>query len=155
MLTEQKVAWLKPGAVPREIAESKVPGCYFMLHPSGAASWTLRYKFQIRRRKFTLGKYPAVSRKAARQLAGKSIIKFVLGVIRKPKRKPTAWPSVPRARRSGSRRKIAAQYVKLYAGAPAGATAHETQRLLEKEIIGTAKKPGHRNGVHNDLALKI
>ena len=34
-------------------------------------------------------------------------------------------------------------------------TAHETQRLLEKEIIGTAKKPGHRNGVHNDLALKI
>ena len=71
MLTEQKVARLKPGAVPREIAEGKVPGCYFMLHPSGAASWTLRYKFQIRSRKCTLGKYPAVSLKAARQLAGK------------------------------------------------------------------------------------
>ena len=71
MLTEQKVAGLKPDAVPREIAEGKVPGCYFMLHPSGAASWTLRYKFQIRRRTFTLGKYPAVSRKATRQLAGK------------------------------------------------------------------------------------
>ena len=66
MLTEQKIARLKPGAVPREIADGKVPGCYFTLHPSGAASWTLRYKCQIRSRKFTLGKYPAVSLKAAR-----------------------------------------------------------------------------------------
>jgi integrase len=58
VLTAQAVSKLKPaGKLPREVADSSVPGLYLVIYPSGKKSWALRFRRPTDRRtsKLVLG----------------------------------------------------------------------------------------------------
>src|SRR5207248_644517 len=60
---------MRPALRRREIADAHLPGFYFIVQPSGAKSWAVRYRHNGRTRKFTLGSYPKLKLIDARELA--------------------------------------------------------------------------------------
>jgi integrase len=50
-----------------------MPGLYFLVQPSGAKSWAVRYRHAGQTRKFTLGPYPVLDLKAAREAGAKAL----------------------------------------------------------------------------------
>jgi integrase len=72
-LTVKAIESLKPGEIRREVPDGHTRGLFFVLQPSGAASWALRYRFAGKSKKLTLGPYPAIDLPAARRLASEAI----------------------------------------------------------------------------------
>jgi integrase len=72
-LTARTVESAKPGKVRKEIPDAHMPGLYLVLQPSGARSWAVRYRSSGRPRKYTIGSYPAIDLKSARDLASKAL----------------------------------------------------------------------------------
>lgn len=67
VLTVQAIDRLKPDAARRlEIPDATLPGLYFIIQPSGAKSWAVRYRHGDRTRKLTLGAYPGLDLAQAR-----------------------------------------------------------------------------------------
>ena len=56
-----------------------MPGLYFVLQPTGKASWAVRYRAGGRSRKLTLGPHPAIDLKAAREKAREALAKVAGG----------------------------------------------------------------------------
>lgn len=63
----------------RELPDGALPGLYFVLQPSGARSWAVRYRHAGRPRKLTLGSYPAVDLVTARKSAREALQAVALG----------------------------------------------------------------------------
>lgn len=59
-LTVEAVKNGKPGAARREIADTVCPGLYLVVQPSGAKSWAVRYRFEGKPAKLTLGSFPQI-----------------------------------------------------------------------------------------------
>jgi integrase len=75
-LTEKRLEALEKAAAPasrQEIADGLLPGLYLIRQPSKALSWAVRYRHYGRPRKVTLGSYPSIGLKAARDLGGKAL----------------------------------------------------------------------------------
>jgi integrase len=75
-LTDKRIEALEKAAAPasrQEIPDGLLPGLYLVRQPSKAMSWAVRYRNAGRSRKVTLGPYPAISLKAARDLGGKAL----------------------------------------------------------------------------------
>jgi integrase len=72
VLTARTVETLKAGPVRQEIPDRHMPNLYLVLQPSGHRSWAIRYRVGGRSRKHTIGAYPAIDLKAARELAAKA-----------------------------------------------------------------------------------
>lgn len=72
ILTENRIAAIKPQPRPFETREGTIGGLSFVRHPSGLASWSLRYRYKGRTRKLTLGRHPGLDLKAARVIASKA-----------------------------------------------------------------------------------
>jgi integrase len=60
---------MQPKATRQEVPDSVTSGLYFIVQPSGVKSWAVRYRFDRKPSKLTLGRYPAVELGAARDLA--------------------------------------------------------------------------------------
>ena len=63
-LTPLDVRNAKPRAIPYKLADEK--GLFLLVQPSGARLWRLKYRFHKVERKLSLGHYPEVSLKEAR-----------------------------------------------------------------------------------------
>jgi integrase len=72
-LTTKAVEAMRPATERREVPDAHMPGLYLVLQPSGARSWAVRYRHQGSSRKHTLGTYPAIDLKSARELAAKAL----------------------------------------------------------------------------------
>ena len=72
-LTDLKLKHLRPATARKEIPDGKISGLYFVLQPSGARSWALRYRAAGKPAKLTIGAYPAIDLAAARRLAQKAL----------------------------------------------------------------------------------
>ncbi len=68
-LTAKYVENLKPDLVRREIPDAGCAGLYLISQPSGVRSWAVRYRFNGKSIKLTLGQWPAVTLAAARKAA--------------------------------------------------------------------------------------
>ena len=68
-LTQFTIDNLKPAAARREVPDGRVGGLYLIVQPSAARSWAVRYRFDGKQKKHTLGPYPAISLAAARNRA--------------------------------------------------------------------------------------
>jgi integrase len=69
-LTVKGLESIKPGAARREVPDGHTRGLYFIVQPTGAASWAFRYRFAGKPKKLSIGPYPAIDIKVARELAG-------------------------------------------------------------------------------------
>jgi integrase len=71
-LTVKALESLKPGAARREVPDGHTRGLFYVLQPTGAASWAYRYRFAGKPKKLTIGTYPALDIRAARELASEA-----------------------------------------------------------------------------------
>ncbi|MBU2091716.1 MAG: integrase arm-type DNA-binding domain-containing protein, partial [Alphaproteobacteria bacterium] len=62
-----------------ELPDGLTPGLYFIVQPSGAKSWAVRYRHRGRPAKMTLGKYPLLSLADAREAAREALRDAALG----------------------------------------------------------------------------
>ena len=77
-LTAKAVEAIKPAADRQEIPDALLPGLYLIVQPSGVRSWAVRYRHDDKTRKnptrkLTLGPFPALDLKAARELGAKAL----------------------------------------------------------------------------------
>jgi integrase len=72
-LTARTVEAIKPATERREIPDALLPGLYLVVQPSGAKSFAVRYRHGGRPRKHTLGPFPRLDLKTARELGGKAL----------------------------------------------------------------------------------
>jgi hypothetical protein len=72
-LTARTIETLKPASRRQEIPDRHMPNLYLVLQPSGARGWAVRYRVGGRSRKFTLGSYPGIDLKTARDLGAKAL----------------------------------------------------------------------------------
>src|SRR5688500_5449872 len=63
-LSPLEIRAARPGPIPYKMADEK--GLFLLVQPSGAKLWRLKYRFRKIERKLSLGQYPEVSLKDAR-----------------------------------------------------------------------------------------
>ncbi len=71
-LTVKALENFKPGSARREVPDGHTRGLFYVLQPSGSASWAFRYRIAGKPKKLTLGPYPALDLRAARQMASEA-----------------------------------------------------------------------------------
>jgi integrase len=129
-LTTRTVETAKPGKVRREISDARMPGLYLVLQPSGARSWAVRYRSGGRPRKHTLGSYPTIDLKTARDLAGKALRAAAEG------RDPGREKANDRAAGPDTVEAIAEQFIKRHCSRKnRPSTATGTERLLRQYVL--------------------
>src|SRR5262245_45244348 len=79
-LTQIALDSLKPGDKRREVPDGKESGLYLIVQPTGRMAWALRYRFEGKPKKFTLGPYPEIGLAKARALAGKGKASIADGI---------------------------------------------------------------------------
>jgi integrase len=126
---------LRPGPVRREVPDGLLPGLYFVIQPSGKSSWACRYRADGRPRKLTLGAYPAINLKKARELAREAIGKVAEGIDPGTERKAAkAAAAIPANDLiEVALKRYLAQHVRRNLRT---SSADEIERLLEKEFAG-------------------
>jgi hypothetical protein len=133
-LTIKAIENLKPSAARREIPDGDVRGLYLQIFPSGKASWCLRYRFEGRTRKLTVGPSPEIGLKEARDLARKAHVQIAggtdPGTLRRAaklaKRVPADHELVEN---------VAAQFLARHVKGLARTTVREVTRILAKDIV--------------------
>src|SRR5215471_6172857 len=73
-LTQAAIEKMKPPAARREIPDGVVAGLYLVAQPSGAKSWAVRQRIDGRPVKITIGAFPTIGLKQARELGRDAIL---------------------------------------------------------------------------------
>lgn len=127
---------LKPGSTRREVPDGHTRGLFFVIQPTGAASWAYRYRFAGKPKKLTLGTFPAIDLKTARELVSKAARQMALGVD--PAAEKQAARAVAREAAGHDHElveNVIDTFVERYARAKTRSW-QETERMLKKEIAG-------------------
>ena len=138
-LTPVAVEKMKPGAVRREVPDGRFKGLYLVIQPSGAKSWAFRYRtMEGTPRKLTLGSWPIMDLKRAREDATKAYL------AAKDDKDPAGEKSAKRVAARVPKpvvdrdlvENVVDQFILRYAKANTkAATAAESKRILEKEVV--------------------
>jgi integrase len=139
-LTVKGLENLRPGATRREVPDGHTRGLFYVLQTTGAASWAYRYRFAGKPKKLTIGTYPAIDIRAARELASEAAKAIARGDD------PAA---AKRAAKIAIREAVANEhdlvenvvetFVERYAK-PNTRSWRETERILKREIVGSWKR---------------
>jgi hypothetical protein len=138
-LTVKSIENFKTGPARREIPDGLIRGLFFILQPSGQASWAVRYRAAGRPRKLTLGTYPAIDLKGARELASRALVRVASGGD--PAAEKRAAKAATRERGDSDLVEyVVSRFIERYAKANTReGTWRETERVLSKEIAGPWK----------------
>jgi integrase len=130
-LTARTIETIKPGRVRKEIPDAYLPALYLVVQPgSGRKSWAVRYRHHGKSRKHTLGSYPSIDLKAARELGSKALRAAAEG------RDPGHEKAQARAAVADSVESVAAQFIERHCKrSNRPRTAVETERLLNLHVL--------------------
>ena len=132
-LTTIALEKLKPGPTRREIPDGRVGGLYLVIQPSGKQSWAYRYRLAGKPRKYTIGAYPAIGLKTARERAGKAKDKVAEG--KDPGAEKKAIRAAAMVPANDIVEAVVKQFVSHYAKRHLKAsTAHDVERILVREV---------------------
>lgn len=135
-LTEIAVKNLKPSAARREVPDGKVGGLYYVVQPSGATSWALRYRHLGKPCKLTIGS-GAIPLPDARDLAREALVKVARGE-NPAASKVAAKQDAKIAAKAPSDlvEKVVASFLDRYAKRQCKETTwKEYERILEKNVV--------------------
>lgn len=133
-LTALSIAKIKPGPTRQEIPDGRVSGLYFVVQSSGKRGWAVRYRFGRKPCKLTLGAYPTIDLKRARQLAGEAKDKVEQG--KDPGTEKKAIKAAAAIPANDLVEHVVTQFLARHAKRQLRAgTAKEAARLLDKEIV--------------------
>lgn len=80
VLTAIAVSALEPKAARYDVADSKVPGLVITVLPSGVKSWSVRYQFNGKDRRLTIGRAPTIKLDDARKAAARALQSVALNI---------------------------------------------------------------------------
>lgn len=129
-LTDRQLqAWVRAG---KPIAgKADGGGLTFTLSAAGTASWVLRYRIAGKAREVTLGRYPALSLKEARSLAGEKRTEIEKGKdVAQEKQRAKRLRAI-----GGTFRDLAEDYMDRVGPSLADSTRAETRRYLDKDLL--------------------
>ena len=129
-LDPRDIAALPPRDLTYEVADSRVVGLRAVIQPSGFKSFAVRYVFNGRTRKLTLGPFPRIKLKQARKLASAALLSVHSG-------KDPGAEKIEARRRAKTDSVQAAydQYEKAHFSNLKPSTAKETRRLFATRIL--------------------
>lgn len=130
MLTVRSVEQARPAPDRREIPDGLLAGLYLIVQPSGAKSWAVRYRHGGKPRKHTLGAYPTLDLRKARQAARDALQLVAEGDD------PASQKRVARRDAAEGRdlvENVVADFLDRHAKAKR--TYREIKRLLEREVL--------------------
>ncbi|ADP71702.1 integrase family protein [Rhodomicrobium vannielii ATCC 17100] len=134
-LTVRALENMRPGASRREIPDGIIQGLYFVHQPSGAKSWAVRYRVGGQTRKLTLGTYPAIGLKPARDLASTALAAVARGED-PAKAKKAAKEKEKAAPARDFVEAVAASFIERHSKQKNKEThIRETERILQREIV--------------------
>jgi integrase len=129
-LTIRSVEAMKPKPVRQEVPDSFLPGLYLIQQPSGAKGWAIRYRHHGQSRKLTLGGYPALGLKDARELGAKALRAVAEG------RDPAREKILARSTKDDSIEHIVEQFLERHVRrSNRPRPAQETERLLRQHVL--------------------
>jgi integrase len=129
-LTVKNVEAMRPGAERREIPDAHMPGLYLVLQPSGAKSWAVRYRHRRISRKHTIGAYPALGLKDARELGAKALRAVAEG------RDPGREKLLARSAKADSVERVVEEFLERHVRrSNRPRTAQGTERLLRQHVL--------------------
>ncbi len=136
ILTDARIRSEKPSEKRREVPDGKIGGLYLVVQPSGARSWAVRYRVDGTPKKLTIGPYPGIDLATARKRAQEAIGEIARGsdpaADKKAKREAARKAQKVTVDRVD---KVVTSFIDRYAR-PKTRDWKETQRLLEKDIVG-------------------
>jgi len=135
-LTVKAIETMRPGATRREVPDGHTRGLFYVLQPSGAASWAYRYRFAGKPKKLTIGSYPAIDIRAARELASE------------------AAKAVARGDDPASTKKAGAASVRAMAAADRNLVEKVVERFVEKHVR-PRMRPASQREVERLLRVEI
>ena len=128
-LTAAAVERIKPNPEKRlEIPDGLLPGLYLIVQPTGGKSWAARYRYHGRPRKVTLGSYPALGLKEAREAARAALQNVAKG------KDPAADRALQKAARPDTFEAVVADFIEKYAKKKTRSW-RKTKRTLEREVV--------------------
>lgn len=133
-LTVKAIENIRPTAARQEVPDGLIRGLYFVMQPSGKAAWAVRYRYQRQPRKLTLGTYPAIDLKAARELASRALV-HVAGGGDPATEKQVQKDAERRPRETDLVENVIDRFIDRYARPNAPRSWQETKRILEKEVV--------------------
>ena len=150
-LTQIAIDSQKAAGKRREVPDGRVSGLYLIVQPSGAKSWAVRYRFDGRQRKFTIGPYPVIDLSTARKKALEA-----LAVIAGDKDPAVEKKATREARRAAQSTKetvaaVAASYIERSKRNLGASWAAQSDRLLRVEIVPVIGSKRLANVARSDL----
>ena len=138
-LTVIAIDALKPDVKPVEVSDGRIGGLRIVIHPSGRKTWILRYRARNNRtaKKLTIGAFPTVSLKDARERATKALAAVADGGDPAVEKKATR--EAARTAAEDTVEMLVERFVERYLRPKKRRTWAETKRLLEKEAVGAWK----------------
>jgi integrase len=139
MLTDLKIKNLALPDKRKEVPDGRVQGLYFVLQPSGAKSWAVRYRVAGAPKKLTIGPYPAVDLATARRRAQEALGDVAGG--KDPAAAKQASRATARAERADDDKRVervAEAFIKRHvklSGKVGAAWGAEIERLFKVEIL--------------------
>lgn len=130
-LTQIAIDNLKPGPARREIPDGKESGLYFVIQPTGRMAWALRYRFNGRPRKLTIGAYPAIGLAKARAEAARAKVFITDGIDPAATKRAATAAKKTEGRANDHVDKVVATFINLYAR-PNTRDWKESARLLKQ-----------------------
>lgn len=136
VLTIKGVDAEAPGAARREVADGHTVGLYLVVQSSGVKSWAVRYRAAGKPAKLTLGPYPALDLKGARDKAREALAVVARGgnpgADRKAARAAaTAKPEVA----ADLVEDVVAQFIARYLPRLRDSSRAETTRILNRDVV--------------------
>jgi len=129
-LTTRTVEALGPSRQRREIPDGLLKGLYLVVQPSGQKSWAVRYRHGGRPRKFTVGAFPGIDLKSARDLGAKTLRAAAEG------RDPGQEKVQARSSKADSVDSVLAQFIERHCKrSNRPRTVQETERLLRLHVL--------------------
>jgi integrase len=132
-LTQIALDNIKPGPSRREIPDGKESGLYFVIQPTGRMAWALRYRFNGRPRKLTIGSYPSISLAKARTEAAKAKVSVSDGIDAAATKRAATAAKKAKGLSNDHVEKVIADFINLYAR-PNTRDWKETERLLAEFV---------------------
>ena len=136
VLTVKGVEAEAPGAARREVPDGHTAGLYLVVQPSGVKSWAVRYRVAGKPAKLTLGPYPALDLKSARDQARAALATVARGGDPGADRKAarvaaTVKPEAP----ADLIEDVAAKFVARYLPRLRDSSRIETTRILNRDVV--------------------
>lgn len=130
-LTDTAVRNAKPGEKPVRLFDER--GLYLEISPAGGKWWRLKYRFAGKEKRLSLGVYPAVSLKAARERRDEARRLLAEGVDPSENRKATKASSLERS--GNSFEVVAREWFASYMSGKSESHRDKVIRRLERDVF--------------------